>query len=55
VLAKVVSDLQIGITDKANENLLGQKLGRAPIDMEVDAVLILRILVFEVVGEPRYR
>lgn len=51
MLAKVTGDLLIGIAHQANEELLGQKLGCAPIQMEVDAVLILRILILEIVGE----
>jgi hypothetical protein len=52
-LAKVVISLLIGVSDQADEKLFGEKLRSAPINVEVDAALILRILVLEIVGKAR--
>src|SRR6187402_1549651 len=50
ILTEVVRDLLIGVSHEADENLFRKKLGDAPVEMEIDAVLILRVLVLEVVG-----
>jgi hypothetical protein len=42
--------LLIGISDKTNKDLLRKKLRRAPIEMEIDAALNLRIRILEVIG-----
>ena len=52
--AAVAADLFIDIADDANLNLLGQELRRAPIEVHVDAVLILRRLIGEIVGEAEH-
>jgi hypothetical protein len=51
VLTEVVGNLLIDISDKANKNLLREKLGSPPVDMEIDAVLIIRVVIFEIVGK----
>jgi hypothetical protein len=43
--------LLIGVSGKANKNLLRQKVRRAPIEMEIDAAAVLRVRVLEIVGE----
>ena len=49
--ANIVSDLLVGISDHADEELLGQKVRRTPVEMEVDATLILCGRILEIVGE----
>src|SRR6266404_4852466 len=49
--ANIVSDLLVGISDHADKELFGQKVRRTPVEMEVDAVLILRCRVLEIVCE----
>ena len=49
--AKIVGNLLISVSDQSGEHLLGQKVRRAPVKMEVDAILILRGRVLEIVGE----
>ena len=39
--ANIVSDLLVGISDRADKELFGQKV-RCPVKMEVDAILVLR-------------
>jgi hypothetical protein len=51
VLAGVVSDLLIGIPGKADEDLLGNKMRGAPVEVEIDSVAVLRVRIFEIVGE----
>src|SRR6201999_1188055 len=51
VLAGGVGKLLIGVAGNADEKLLGEKVGDTPVEMEVDAVLVLRIGIFEIVGE----
>src|ERR1019366_1322429 len=53
--AAVSGDLIVGVTNEADKELLGQELRRAPVQMEVDAALILGGLVLEIIGEPRNR
>lgn len=53
VLAKIVGDLLVRISDKADENLFREKLRSTPIDVKIDAVLVLRVLVLEIVGKAR--
>lgn len=43
MLTGIVRDLLIGISDKAHKYLLRKELGRAPVDVEIDPVLILRV------------
>src|SRR5262245_45742449 len=50
----VAADLLVNIADQSGLKLLGQELGRGPIEMHVHAVLILRRLVGEVVGETEH-
>src|SRR6516162_4313617 len=52
--AGVATQLSVDIADDANLNLLGQELRRAPIEMHVDAILILGRLVGEIVGEAEH-
>src|SRR6266446_800149 len=49
--ANIVSDLLVGISDHADKELFGQKVRCTPVEMEVDAVLILRCRVLEIVCE----
>src|SRR5229473_5743166 len=50
-LAEVVGDLLIGITDEADEHLLRQEVRHAPVEMEIDAALVLCVRILEIVGE----
>jgi len=43
--------LLISITRKADEKLLGQEMRRAPVEVEIDTVSILRVRILEIVGE----
>jgi class 3 adenylate cyclase len=52
--AAVATDLLIHVAHKSDLKLLGQELRRAPIEMHVDAVLILGRLVGEIVGEAEH-
>src|SRR5215472_3601699 len=52
--AGVATQLSVDIADDADLNLLGQELRRAPIEMHVDAVLILSRLIGEIVGEAEH-
>src|SRR5258708_3535838 len=54
ILTKIVSDLLVGITDEADEQLFRQEVRRAPVEMEVDAALIICIRIDEVVGAAAY-
>jgi hypothetical protein len=49
--AAVPGELVIHIADRADEKLLGKKLRCAPVEVEVDAVLIVCVRVGVVVGE----
>ena len=53
MLTKIVRDLLIRISDEADENLFREKLRSTPIDVKIDAVLVLRVLVLEIAGEAR--
>jgi hypothetical protein len=55
VLTKIVGDLLISISHETNENLLRKELRHAPVDMEVDPVLIIRVVIPKIVGETRNR
>src|SRR5262249_59130247 len=50
----VATDLLVDIAHQSGLQLLGQELRRAPIEMHVDAVLILRRLVGEIVSEAEH-
>jgi hypothetical protein len=50
-LTEIVGDLLIRIADQADEDLLREKLRGAPVEVEINSVLILRILVLEIVRE----
>ncbi len=50
-LSEVVGDLLVSISHKADKDLLGEKLGRTPVEMEIDAALVLRVRVLEIVGK----
>src|SRR4051812_43624743 len=47
--AAVRADLVVGIPDKANKELLRQKLRGTPIQMEINSALILGSLVLEII------
>src|SRR3954466_5047338 len=51
VLAGVVSDLLIGVAYEPNKQLLRHKVRHAPVEMEIDAALIVGIRIYKVVGE----
>jgi hypothetical protein len=53
--AAVAGELVIHIANRTDKPLLGEKLRRAPIEMEVDAILIVCLRVDIVVGEARNR
>src|SRR5262249_31440882 len=50
----VAADLLVDIAHQSDLKLLGQELRRAPIEMHVDAALILGRLVGEIVGEAEH-
>ena len=50
-MTRIVGDLLISIPNETNENLLGEKLRQSPVNVEVDAILVLRILILEIVGK----
>src|SRR5260221_5198485 len=50
-LAEIVGDLLVGVADEADKDLSRQELRNAPVEMEVDAALVLRTGVLEIVGE----
>src|SRR5262245_478749 len=52
--AAVAAEFLIEITHEPHLPLLGQELRRAPVEVHVDAVLILRGGVLEVVGEAEH-
>ena len=52
--AAVATDLLVDIAHQSGLKLLGQELRRAPIEMHVDAVLILGRLIGEIVGEAEH-
>ena len=47
------ANLLVEVTDRANEQLFGQELRRAAIQMPIDAALIIGALIDEIVGETR--
>src|SRR6266487_3825796 len=52
--AAVAADLLIDVAYRSDLKLLSQELRRGPIEMHVDAVLILGRLVLEIVGEAQH-
>jgi hypothetical protein len=52
--AAVAPEFCVHVADDAGLELLSQELGRGPIEMHVDAVLILRRLIGEIVGEAEH-
>src|SRR5882757_382972 len=50
-LTEIVGDLLVGVADEADKDLLRQELRHAPVEMEIDAALVLRTGVLEIVGE----
>src|SRR5262249_32901013 len=52
--AAVATQLSVDIADETDLKLLGQELRRAPIEMHVDAVLLLGRLIAEIVGEAEH-
>src|SRR5262249_17778744 len=52
--AAVAADLPVDVADRAELKLLVQELRRTPIEMHVDAVLVLGRLVLEIVGEAEH-
>src|SRR5262249_44871298 len=53
--AAVAADLLIEVTHKADLNLLAQELRHAPIEVHVDAILVLSRGVYEIVCESEHR
>jgi hypothetical protein len=51
VLTGIVGDLLIRISGYADENLLRDEMRSTPVEVEIDAVAILRIRILEIVGE----
>src|SRR6478609_6575304 len=51
VLTGVIGDLLIGISGNADENPLRDEVRGAPVEVEIDAVAVLRIGIFEIVGK----
>jgi hypothetical protein len=49
--AAVAGELLIGVADEADKELLAEELRRAPVEMGVDAVLVIGIRIDEVVGQ----
>src|SRR5262245_63334361 len=52
--AAVAADLLIGVADQADKTLLADELRRAPVEVHVDALVILRVHVLEIVGEAEH-
>lgn len=52
--AAVGTDLLKEITDRPDEYLFGQELRSPPIQVPIDAVLVVRAWIDEVIGEPAY-
>jgi hypothetical protein len=52
--AAVARHLIVEVTDEANLQLLGQELRCAPIEVHIDAILILRRRIDQVVGEAEH-
>src|SRR6266508_711236 len=50
----VATDLLVHVAHESDLKLLGQELRRAPIEMHVDAVLVLGRLIGEIVGEAEH-
>lgn len=50
-LAEVVGELLVGVTDEADKELLRQETRDAPIEVEINAALILGVRILEIVGE----
>ena len=52
--AAVAADLLIDIAHEANHDLLRQELRCTPVEVQVDAALILRRSIFEIVGDAEH-
>jgi hypothetical protein len=52
--AAVAADFLLRVAYQANLNLLGQELRRAPIEVQVDATLILCCGIDEIIGKPKH-
>jgi hypothetical protein len=52
--AAVATDLLVHVAHESDLKLLGQELRRAPIEVHVDAVLVLGRLIGEIVGEAEH-
>jgi hypothetical protein len=52
--AAVAADFLVGITHEPHLNLLGQELRRAPIEVQVDAILLLCCSIFEIICKPKH-
>src|SRR5215469_16500372 len=50
----VAAHLMVKVAGGAHEQILGQELRCAPVQVSVRAVLIISFFVFEIVGESRY-
>jgi hypothetical protein len=51
--AGIIGDLLEEVADYADLDGLGQKLRRGPVEVEVDAVLVLKVRVRQAVGQAR--
>src|SRR5215510_3569188 len=50
----VAGELLVGVADEAELQLLGDELRGGPVEMHVDAVLVLRRLILQIVGKAQY-
>jgi hypothetical protein len=49
--ATIPGELVVHVSHRADQQLLGEELRRAPVQMGIDAILIVGIRIDEVVGE----
>src|SRR5450432_3331095 len=49
----ISGELLVGIPDEADKELLGQKLRRTPVQVEINTALILSGRIHEIIGNPR--
>src|SRR6202453_3152855 len=50
-LAAVIGNLLKGITGHADEKLLREEVRGAPVEMEIDAALVLGVRILEIIGQ----
>src|ERR1700727_2578680 len=53
--ATVGADLVVDVADDADVNVLRYRLRDRPVEMPIDAGLVARAQIHEIIGEPRYR